>query len=55
MAKHSEGRVGDFEIWNEPHNFAFMKHYGGGLFVNAPWTGDFQWKWRQQRVSGKRC
>jgi len=41
MAKHFEGRVSDFEIWNEPHNFAFRKHYGGELFGNSPWITKF--------------
>lgn len=29
MAKHYEGRVRDFEIWNEPQNFTFCKAYPG--------------------------
>jgi len=41
MAKHFEGRMRDFEIWNEPHNFQFRRHYGGDLFGNAPWIDKF--------------
>jgi len=29
MAKHYEGRVRDFEIWNEPQNFMFGQAYPG--------------------------
>lgn len=41
MARHFDGRVRDFEIWNEPHNFQFRKHYGGDASGNAPWIGKF--------------
>ena len=41
MAEHFRGRVRDFEIWNEPANFAFQKQYGGERWGNAPWIGKF--------------
>jgi len=41
MATHFQGRVHDFEIWNEPANFMFQKQYGGERFGNAPWIGKF--------------
>jgi hypothetical protein len=41
MARHFEGRVRDFEIWNEPHNFQFMSYYGGQVAGDAPWIGKF--------------
>ena len=41
MAGHFRGRVNSFEIWNEPANFAFRKHYGGQRYGEAPWIGKF--------------
>jgi len=41
MATHFQGRVSDFEIWNEPANFLFQKQYGGERYGNAPWIGKF--------------
>ncbi len=36
LASHFKGRITTFEIWNEPHNMFFMKHYGDSL-----WAGKF--------------
>ncbi len=33
MAGHFKGRITTFEIWNEPHNVFFMKHYGDSLWI----------------------
>jgi hypothetical protein len=41
MAGHFAGRVSSFEIWNEPHNFQFMEHYGGPVTGPAPWVPKF--------------
>jgi hypothetical protein len=41
MARHFEGRINRFEIWNEPHNFQFMEHYGGPAWGPAKWVAPF--------------
>jgi hypothetical protein len=41
MAEHFRGRVTNFEIWNEPANFAFRQHYGGQRYGDAPWIAKF--------------
>jgi hypothetical protein len=41
MARHYQGRVNDFEIWNEPGNFFFPQQYPGQRDGKPAWVPRF--------------